>query len=43
MLNPQEKTTLEIQPFIISRNEIEIEVENETRIRRSYVNNTGEQ
>jgi len=42
MLCPQEKTTLEIQPSIMSRNEMEIEVENETRIRRSYVNNTNE-
>ena len=30
MLNPQEKTTLEIQPSIISRNEMELEAENET-------------
>ena len=30
MLNPQEKTTLKIQPSINSRNEMEFEVENKT-------------
>ena len=34
MLNPQEKTTLEIQPSINSRNEKEIKGRKQTEIRR---------
>ena len=49
MLNPQEKTTLEFQPSINSKNkmefeagnEMEIEAENETG--NCYVNSTYEQ
>jgi len=32
MLNPQEETTVEIQPSIINRNEMEFEAENEMEI-----------
>ena len=34
MLNPQEKITLEIQPSINSRNEMEIKGRKQTEIRR---------